>query len=206
MSSDAEICTSALVKARQDLSISNLQTDNTTQARRMRRIYGPTLKRVTQMFPWWFSEKPVTLVALSKDAYDGFEYAYQVPGDVLEISKVAQEDAVFRDTAPGSDANLFKMFTSTDGLTKEVHTQYESAVALCITTVKTNNILDPLFLDYFEFELARQYANLAKVDIADRKLLLQELAVAKNEAMMSSAIQEDVDFDSNNRYVDARGE
>ncbi len=205
MSSTAEIGNLALSHARQDASIIDLATDNTTQARRLRRIYKPTLMRITQMFPWWFSEKPLSVSALDVTPYDGFNYVYQIPGDVLEVSKVATEDMSFTDVSPESDTTIFKVFSSSDGLTKQIHTTIEIDKAMCVTTVKTNNILDPLFVNYFAYELAIQLANLYKVSAENKKSLLQEWAVAKNEAMTSSAIQEDTEFDSYNKYVDARG-
>jgi len=205
MSSVTEICNLASSHARQDASIVNLETDNSTLARRLRKIYSPTLKRVTQSFPWWFSERPVAVSLLEVEAADGFDYVYQVPGDVLEVSKVSIENMSYTDINTGSDTTIFKVMTSSDGLTKQIHTTIEIDFATCIRTVKTNNVLDPLFVEYFAYELARQLANIYKLEKTDRELLLKELMVAKSDAMISSTTQEDESFDTNNKYVEARG-
>jgi len=205
MSDTTEICNLALSHARQDATIVNLETDNNTAAIRLRRIYKPTLNRVIQLFPWSFSQTEISLAPLNKEAYNGFDFVYQIPSDVLEVQKVSIEGGLLKTLSVGSDNNLWKVFPSANGLTKEIHTKFETATALVNLTSKTDAILDPLFVNYFAYELARQLANIYKIDAKEKSLLLQELLLAKEEAMSSSAMQEDTEFDNYNYYVDARG-
>ena len=206
MADTTEICNLALSHARQDVTIVNLATDKSTAAIRLRRIYEPTLHRVIQSFPWVFAATEISLALLDKEAYDGFEYVYSIPSDVFEVQKVSVEDALFTNKYYGSDLNLFKVFPSSDGLTKEIHSRFQLAKAYVVKSTQTDNILDPLFVDHFAYELAKQLSRLYNVDKSDRQLLLQEAAQAESKAMESAALQEDVEFDNYNTYVDARGE
>lgn len=205
MTSTAEICNLAISHARQDGLISNLDTDKSPIAVRLRRIYKPTLNRILQSFPWSFNTKTVSLSRLDATPYDGFDYVYSIPSNVLEVIKVGPEGTIFRNISPGSQTNIFQVFPSSDGLRTEIHSRIELAVAEVSTTTISDNVLNPLFVDYFAYELARQLANIYKVSSNDRGILIQELIAARSLAFESSAKQSDVIFDQHNTYVDVRG-
>lgn len=89
-----DIANLALGKLGVSLSIVDLETENTQQAKVVRRHFRMALDAILELHNWSFATQYQALALHSEDPGDGYGYAYVMPSDALVIRQIAS-DGIF---------------------------------------------------------------------------------------------------------------
>ncbi len=90
MMNKTDIANLALNTLRVSTYISDLETDNSVEARVIRRFFKMALDYVTAFHPWTFATTTVELVKKEDNPDKEFHYSYYIPSDSILIRQ-AQE-------------------------------------------------------------------------------------------------------------------
>lgn len=156
------------------LSITDLDTDNSSQAKIVRRHFDLALKTMLERHAWRFATSYAALALISTDPMSGYGYVYSIPADALTIRQIAQKDSFIRTEIYEDEKHDFEEILTGTGIT--IHTNIEEAY------VEYTRSLDPNsgFPQYFGRGLAA--------------LLSQEIApslITNNFAKVKRALNED---------------
>lgn len=86
MATDISICSSALVMAGADAITG--WGDDTREAEVAKQLYEDAVRDLLTDYPWRFSMGKVQLARLADAPLEGYDYAYQLPGDALSVISV----------------------------------------------------------------------------------------------------------------------
>lgn len=87
-SSKTEIVNIALAHLGVGSEISNLDTDQSTEANAMRRFYESAKDEVLRDLNWPFTTVFASLALVEEDPTDEWSYSYRYPSDALKIRRV----------------------------------------------------------------------------------------------------------------------
>lgn len=89
-----EVANLALGRLGVSLSIVDLDTENSVQAKIIRRHYKIALETLLELHPWNFATKYAPLLLQATDPTSSYSYKYGLPSDCLVIREIAQ-DGIF---------------------------------------------------------------------------------------------------------------
>jgi hypothetical protein len=68
--------------------IANIETENSQEARAMRRFYQIALDEILEEFPWPFAKKTEALALVEEDPTTEWAYAYRYPSDCVKLRRI----------------------------------------------------------------------------------------------------------------------
>jgi hypothetical protein len=86
-----DIANLALGRLGVSLTVIDVETENSQQAKIIRRHFRMSLDALLEMHEWNFATKYLPLILQSEDPTPVFKYAYVVPSDALIIREIARE-------------------------------------------------------------------------------------------------------------------
>lgn len=198
------ICNQALVEAEVDATISSVDTDESIEARRMRRIYDVTKKEVLSFVNWGFATKAINLARVETPVDCPYQYAYSYPSEVLRIVNIYSNASDLKDNnMSGID---YTEGTNAEGSLKLVFTDAETPLALAIVDVK-DDILPPLFCKLFALYLALRFAKIAGASNEVKNRIYNEINEVEANCKEFNANKLDIklyDSPDYTYYVDVR--
>ncbi len=87
-SSDTEIANLALAHLGVAKEIANLETENSQEARTIRRLWDTALDEMVRAFPWPFLTKIDTLTVVEEDPNEEWAYSYTYPTDCTAFRRI----------------------------------------------------------------------------------------------------------------------
>jgi len=86
-----DIANLALGRLGVSLTVADLETENSLQAKIIRRNFRMSLDTVLEMHDWNFATKYLPLILQSEDPTPMYKFAYSLPSDALVIREIARE-------------------------------------------------------------------------------------------------------------------
>lgn len=86
-----DIANLALGRLGVSLTVADVQTENTQQAKVIRRYFRTSLDTLLEKHPWSFATQMQALPLLSENPTPQFLYSYSKPADALIITEIAEE-------------------------------------------------------------------------------------------------------------------
>ena len=111
-----EISNIALARIGSSLTISNLEDDNTNQAKIIRTHVQSSLTKLLEMYPWGFATKFAPLALVEENPINSWSFSYQMPSDAVVLRQLGVE-GLFEDKENYDDErDKFKEVYSDTGL------------------------------------------------------------------------------------------
>lgn len=200
MGTKTEIANLALGYAKQDATISSF-TEDSTHARRVRRFYNQERRMLLQMFPWPFASQVVSLPEKDVESDAGYSFVFKYPDQALNIRPVTNIASLVQED---TQRKWYEVFLASDLSGREIHTNINPFTVKITYDVENENLFDALFSDLLAASIAVKIAPLYNLDTKDFNLVLQQYALIKREAEKYGANLDNVPFDEENGYVEAR--
>lgn len=209
--SDVEICNLALIRCG-SATIGSLSED-TEQARTLRKIYPMIRDSVLQKADWNFARKEDAL-ALTNQVFNGWPYAYAYPSDCLEFRYIynasfAQSSVVYQSKSvlnvnPAAYNIPFEVRVSNDGNSKIIVTGQQQAVGIYTRQITNSGVFSPLFVDALAARLAAELACSILINQGVHDKEMQKYFAFITEAQSASASEEGTDAFTSNPIADSR--
>lgn len=87
----SDIANLALGRLGVSLTISDIEVENSQQAKVIRRYFRMSLDTLLEKHPWGFATQFIPLILASESPTPLYAYSYQRPGDALVIVEIAEE-------------------------------------------------------------------------------------------------------------------
>lgn len=193
--SDIEVCNLAL----DHIGKANITsfTENTLEARKCRVHYTPARQAVLAKTDWTFARKSQKLAQLTVNDFDDvWDYAYDMPNDVLTVKRVLESGGIPNANTPPMPSYI------ESGV---VYTNVPEARMFYVRDSADVTSWSPLFIDAVALKLAVRLApsmTRKKSDVAD---LAAQYEHALQLAEEHDAAQEVTTYRYGDGYADARG-
>ncbi len=200
MVTKTEMCNLALIEAKEDTEITDID-EGSVSARRLSRIYDVTRREVLSGYRWSFATKFKSL-ARSSATPDGYNYTYVYPSDSLRLINVysSEDEFKLRDIYVPKHHDNQVIY---DGGSKYLATDLETPFVEYISDVTSESLFDPLFTRLFYLYLAMKLSKLTGSD-ANIKTLSEEIAYAERTASLATVGESENSMPIENHYVDVR--
>lgn len=195
------ICNQALVEAEVDASISSVETDESIEAQRMRRIYDVTLDECLASYVWSFATKFVYLSPVSVPLNSPYSNAFAYPANARRINALFDGEQAVKDNMFSND---FTLSASDDGSSVVVLTDMATPIASVLVKVNEES-LPVSFLRYFYLHLALKTAKMSGSSDIVKERIFNEIQLVENEArILFASLSNNKIYDDENYYVDVR--
>lgn len=195
------ICNQALVEAEVDASISSVETDESIEAQRMRRIYDATLDECLASYVWSFATKFVYLSPVSVPLNSPYSNAFAYPANARRINALFDGEQAVKDNMFSND---FTLSASDDGSSVIVLTDMATPIASVLIKVNEES-LPVSFLRYFYLHLALKTAKMSGSSDTVKERIFNEIQLVENEArILFASLSNNKIYDDENYYVDVR--
>lgn len=144
MLSSTDIANQALARLGVTLTVSDLTTDNSAQAKVLRRLFQSSLDTVASDYAWRFLSRYQALAVHSEDPAPMYVYGYFSPSDSLQTRSIARDGIFPLCEELDNEKNIFEELVLSTGNTI-IMTNVENAWARY--TLRTN--IASLFPVYF---------------------------------------------------------
>lgn len=204
MISKTDICNLALIEAKYDETIENME-ERSVSAERCKRLYDICRREILVGYPWVFATRFVSLPRLSGNV-DGFKYLYEYPSYALRISAMYQSADDYKNKNNHLELGSQARVVYFEGK-KCIASNFETLFAETITDEKVEENFPSLFVRMLYLDMAMRLSKLAGEDNGYLQLLSAQFADAENRARMQSVGEDDnnVGLISDNYYIDVRG-
>jgi hypothetical protein len=199
-----DIANLALGRLGTSVSIADYSTENTAQAKIVRRHFRMSLDTLLEKHEWTFATKYAPLSLVSEDAEDNFRYTYQVPADCLVIREIAEWGKFYNVNRYEDEKIAWQQVYSSSGV--RIKTSLPDAYAKY--TVRVGE--DIAFPNYFARALSAQLA----LDIAPSMVtnnyykikndLMSEVSNEITQGIANDLGREPLKQDSHSPFVRAR--
>lgn len=195
------ICNQALVEAEVDATISSVETDESIEAQRMRRIYDVTLDECLSSYVWSFATKFVYLSPVQVPLNSPYQHAFAFPSNARRVISLFDGEQAVKDNDFSKD---FTLSSSDNGSSVIILTDLEAPIASVLIKIN-EEILPVLFLRYFYLHLALKTAKISGSADAVKERIFNEIQLVENEArVMFASLSNNKLYDEENYYVDVR--
>lgn len=97
-----DVANLALGRLGVSLSVADIDTENSVQAKVIRRHLRMSLDTILERHPWTFANHTQALTLHEEDPSEAFKFAYDLPSDCLVLRRIAQE-GIFHQTKEYED-------------------------------------------------------------------------------------------------------
>lgn len=146
-----DIATQALGRLAYSKTIVDLDTDNTVEARLLKRYFRTSLDTLLEMHPWSFARRTATLIEHSRDPEQGYAYSYHFPVNAAVVRQIA-EDGHFNTEYELYPEQMTPFQVMTFGTTQYIYCNVRDAHAEYTERLSENST----FKTYFGKALAAQ--------------------------------------------------
>lgn len=181
--------------------IANIDTENSAEARAMRRFFDQVQDELLRGFVWPFTTRFVDLTVVEEDPTEEWAFSYRYPSDCLYARRIlsGSRNDTRQSRVPyriGQDDTGQLIYCDADEPTLEYSTRAEDV-----------NRWPPDFVSAFSYKLAAYAApTITGSDRAKlRELCLQLHAMADQKAMATAANEEQPDEAPENEFTRSRG-
>lgn len=206
MLTKTEVANLALGYLGVSLTISDIDTDNSNQAKIVRRNLGTSLKESLEKHPWTFATKYQALTLFENAPSSGYAYSYSVPADCLIVREIAAEKAFINDYELYEQYKIrWQEVYSSSGV--KIHTDLGNAFAKYTVNINSDFGFPTHFGRYWAAQLAEDIAsslitnNYAKV----KSMLMSELSQRKSSAIADDMGRQPRPLDPPSPFVSIRG-
>lgn len=170
------------------LTVSDIDTDNSTQAKIIRRNFQTSLETYLEVHPWGFATQYQAMALIEENPSSGYDYSYARPADALTIRQVAKEDCFVNDFEQYEQHKIpFKEMYSGSGV--RIHTDLKDAH--CEYTTKIQDTYD--FPSHFARGLAAQIAmDIAPQLITNNYAKIKQTLLSDLDRIMTKGISDDL--------------
>lgn len=191
MPTNVDICNLALAHLGDDATVASIDPpEGSPQASHCARFYPMALTALQDMNAWSFCTTRTTLAVLSGKPLSGWQYAYAVPSDAVNVL------AIFKPDAPDDyDPQAYDMEQLLDG-TSVIYTNVQNAVCRYSRNVTDPSKFPPLFTDALTRLLASHLAGPVLKGDTGRAEARAQLAIFQsvyNNAVTSDSAQRKID-------------
>jgi hypothetical protein len=170
MASKTEIANRALIKLGQP-RVSNIETDSSAPAVTLNQIYNSVLQTCLQTYPWNFSIKRTDLAPDANAPSWGFDYAFTLPTDCLQLLEV-KDDIEFR----------------VEG--RKILCDGESVLYIkYVANITDTSLFPPVFVEFLSQQLAIEASDRIADDDNLKANLMSQMAGVMQRAMATNAIE-----------------
>lgn len=148
MASKTEICNFAISHLGTAKEISDLETENSQEAKVCRRFYDVALESTLRDFDWSFARKVKTLSLVEEEPNDEWSFSYRHPVDCIRILKI--QSGTRNDTRQ----SRVSFFEGRDDVGRLVYTDQEDAIINYISKTENPQLYPPDFMLCLSFRLA----------------------------------------------------
>lgn len=195
------ICNQALVECEVDATISSVDTDDSVEAQRMRRLYNATKAECISLTNWTFATKYVYLSNVEKPTDCPYGYAFQYPTNALRLEGIYEDSTAVQNKDNGL---TYAVGTNINGSQKLLFCDIEKPIAKILLNVN-DDILPPLFCRFLYLTLAYKYSKIAGASDGVKERLYQEMQIAlKQSEELNAQVSNNLLNDEANYYVDVR--
>lgn len=179
--------------------ISNLETDESTEAKTLRVYYDEALKFVLTDVDWGFATARKALAQLSEDAPIDWDYVYTYPNDCLKARRVFQSTR-----RTGTEKIPFEVTLNADKTIKVIMTDVSPAYLRYTANISDPSLFPAGFVNCFAWYLAYliSYALTKKTSVRD--FCMKEYEKAKLKAEVSDAEEQDYDEMPDSEFIRER--
>lgn len=193
MSSKLDICNLALINFGGG-KITSFD-DGKEQSRVLDLKYSNCVESMLEAFPWNFSQH-IALMALSIEEVPGWDYVYQYPADCVKVW------AVYDESGKPSTPNEFRVMS--DGTLKYVCCNIDAAYVEYSAKVNDSSLYPAAFVKALSYLLAAEVVNQLSGNSGKSTEMMQKYGFAVGEAMLSGAVEGNVQPAWSTRYVTGR--
>ena len=169
------------------LTISDVDTDNSNQAKIVRRNIQESLSEFLEMHPWAFATQYQALNLVESAPSSGYLYAYSTPADCLVVRQIAQEKMFSRKELYEDQKLRWQELFSPSGV--RIHSDVPEAWV----EYTTNISIDFNFPTYFAKGWAAHLAmRIAPQLITNNYAKIKSQVASDLQTIMTSAIADDM--------------
>lgn len=176
MASKSDICNRALAKLGQP-RVSNVDTDNTENAKIMRYMYDIVRDALLAEYPWNFALKRAQLAKHATAPAWGFNNAYTLPSDFLSLVEIKNNPD-------------YRVENDADGDLAILTDEGSPIYILYIRRIEDAGIFKSLFVEAFATRLAFEACESITESNTKKQILGQEYEMSIKKAFASDAIQD----------------
>ena len=184
------------------VTLSNIESDTSKEARQCNVYYTQCRDRILEQVDWGFARKRAPLSVSSISPPDGWAYAYDYPADCVAARRIVNK----AERTPGKGQKIpFAVHENAASGMKLILTDEADAELEYTISITNPAMFSHLFVECLSWDLAAHVAGPLRADASLKKEAAQNAAGWIGVAAASALGEEQEDEEPDSEFVTARG-